>query len=230
MDTSDKGRLGSHQEYCETKDYSAERTSLCVGLAKRHKGRSTKAISLWSSSQGKMQCVGVLEREENVLPGPSLGGLLNVKTPCQLVMWSKPILSSPMLQKGELELCTIFLRQKCAGQGRTGSPAARWGTRGGLCMVISHQGRGSKHQLTQRALWRCSFILLHWEMQPSGLCLTASRGRPDIVLKSLADLGKSPPLSTSVSLTNTFSHLFVGPFGNYKWTTSHMLELLNGGC
>lgn len=46
----------------------------------------------------------------------------------------------------------------------------------------------------------CSFILYHYQLQPSGLCLTASSGRPDFALGSLADLGKSLPLPTSVSL------------------------------
>lgn len=47
---------------------------------------------------------------------------------------------------------------------------------------------------------KCSFIPHHYQLQPSGLRLTASSGMPDFALGSLADLGKCLPLPTSVFL------------------------------
>lgn len=43
-----------------------------------------------------MQCVGGLEREENTLPGSSLGGLLNVKTACHVMVGSTLILGATL--------------------------------------------------------------------------------------------------------------------------------------
>lgn len=70
---------------------------------KKAGGGKTEAISAGSSRQSKIQCVGGLEEEENILPVPSLGGLLNVRMLGHLVMSSKPILGVAL--KGPCTTC-----------------------------------------------------------------------------------------------------------------------------